>query len=184
MLFVESERLKLIPLNYEQLLQVQKNNAEPDQVPDSNFLNIQIEPHFKADAYEALQNFWLPNTRAYPDLYYWYTNWQIVLKSTDTVIGGIGFGGYPDDYGETSVGYMIDIRYRRQGFATEALHTLLKWGFNFSVLKAVNADTQLKNTASKHTLLKAGFKETDRGNKLLYFKLVKTVSKRQIYNKA
>jgi ribosomal-protein-alanine N-acetyltransferase len=173
MFFIESERLKLIPLNYEQLLLLQHNGDALNELLGLSLNTLQLEAAYNKETKDALQSNWLPNTRTYPDLYCWYTNWQIILKHTNTRIGGISFGGYPDDYGETSVGYLIDIHYRQNGYATEALQTLLQWGFKFSILKAVNADTNPSNIASQQVLLKAGFKKSTECNGLLYFKRFK-----------
>jgi RimJ/RimL family protein N-acetyltransferase len=128
---------------------------------------------FQAEMNEALQNFWLPNTQAYPNLYQWYTNWQVVLKSTNTIIGSIGFGGYPNDHGETSLGYMTDQQHWGLGYATEAVNILAQWGFSFSILKAITADTPLQNLASQRVLAKANFKQTHSQNGLQYFKRLK-----------
>ncbi len=122
---------------------------------------------------EAMHKYWLPNTLAYPDLYCWYTNWQIVLKSTNSIIGTIGLGGYPDDYGSTSIGYMIYKDKQGNGYATEALTTVLNWGFAFSILKKVNADTQSSNKASQRVLLKTGFKYTHTEGGALYYEVTK-----------
>lgn len=132
-----------------------------------------IDAYFQQESNEALINFWLPYTKAYPDLYHWYTNWQIVLKNINTTIGGISLGGYPNDYGETTIGYVIDERHRGKGYATEALLTLTQWGFRFSMLKYIVADTLLDNHASQQVLLKAGFKYTHSVKTTLYYRLAK-----------
>ncbi len=43
------------------------------------------------------------------------------------VIGSIGFHGPPDSEGRLEVGYSVDPRYRRQGFAREAVRALFDW---------------------------------------------------------
>lgn len=173
MFTIQSKQLTLIPLTYNQLILSTQNRNEFEQSMGLNPSAMLIDDEFKTEMDEAMQNFWLPNTLAYPDLYPWYTNWQVVLKSNSTVIGGLGFGGYPNDYGETSVGYMIDKNHWGNGYATEALIAALNWGFAFSILKAVNADTLVSNTASQRVLLKSGFKQTHTNNGLLYYKATK-----------
>jgi len=170
---VITARLKLISLTHEHLLLTQKERAKLEKYLGLNPSAMIIDPLFKTEMDAALLNFWLPNTYAYPDLYHWYTNWQIVVKSTNTIIGSIGFGGYPDDYGETTIGYMVDQQHQSQGYATEALQALSRWGFSFSMLKAIAADTKTDNPASKQVLLKAGFRQTHTVKNALYFKLKK-----------
>lgn len=173
MFFLETDRLKLIPLTYLQLLACQQNRAAFEQSFGLQVSAMRIGITFKQEINEAIQNFCIPNTKAYPDLYLWYTNWEIVLKDINTSIGNISLGGYPDDYGETFVGYVIDEQYWNLGYATEALTTLLKWGFSFSILKIVNADTPADNYASQKVLLKCGFKQVKAEQKIVYFKLNK-----------
>ncbi|WP_345953341.1 GNAT family N-acetyltransferase [Mucilaginibacter sp. PAMB04168] len=173
MYYIESERLKLIPLNYEHLLLYKNNRPALEKALGLNPSTMVIDAFYKAETKDALQNFWLPNTKLYPELYYWYTSWEIVLKQTNTSIGGIGFGGYPDDYGETSIGYVVDQQHWGFGYATEALNTISKWGFAFTLLKALKADTQSHNLLSQRVLIKAGFKHTDSKNGLLYYRLPK-----------
>ena len=174
MFLLESGRLMLLPLNHEQLL-LQKNSlnylAETlgFQMPALN-----APANFLQGLEQARDNCWLPDTEAYPDLYKWYTNWQIVLKSTNTIIGSIAFGGYPDDYGRTTVGYVIDALHNGNGYATEALYTLCQWGFTFTILKAVTADTELSNPASQKVLTKVGFSQTQVKDGTVFYRLPKS----------
>lgn len=152
---------------------LQHNRNELELAMGLNPSAMVIDAYFQQESNEALSNFWLPYTKAYPDLYHWYTNWQIVLKNINTTIGGISLGGYPNDYGETSIGYVIDEHHRGQGYATEALLTLTHWSFQFSILKCILADTLLDNHASQQVLLKAGFKYTHSVKTTLYYRLAK-----------
>jgi ribosomal-protein-alanine N-acetyltransferase len=174
MFLLESGRLKLLPLNYEQLL-LQKNS--PNYLAETLGLQmpaLNAPVSFLHGLEQARDNCWLPDTQAYPDLYQWYTNWQIVLKSTNTVIGSIAFGGYPDDYGQTTVGYVIDTLHNGNGYATEALYALCYWGFCFSTLKVVTADTELTNLASQKVLTKVGFSQTHIKDGTVFYRLPKS----------
>jgi ribosomal-protein-alanine N-acetyltransferase len=175
MFCIESERLRLIPLTHDQLLLLKQDRKELEQALGMQPSAMIIDAYFQQESNEALNGFWLPYTKAYPDLYHWYTNWQIVLKSINTAIGGISLGGYPNDYGETTVGYVIDQKHWGKGYATEALLTLSKWAFQFSILKYLHADTLVTNHVSKQVLQKAGFKYTHTVNTTLYYRLPKLV---------
>ncbi|QJD96883.1 GNAT family N-acetyltransferase [Mucilaginibacter robiniae] len=184
MLFIESSRLKLIPLNHQQLLQCHHNRSAFEKSLGLQVSDMIIHPDFRQEMSEAMQNCWLPNTLAYPELYQWYTNWEIVLKDNYTAIGGIAFGGYPDDYGETSIGYVVDQQHWGKSYATEAVLTLCTWGFSFSTLKAIGADTAVGNYASQKVLLKAGFRKMQTVNSRTYFKLSKrqhTTTKKALF---
>jgi len=173
MFFIESERLRLIPLTHDQLLLLKQNRNELEQAMGLQPSAMVIDAYFQQESKEALNGFWLPYTKAYHDLYPWYTNWQIVLKCINTTIGGISLGGYPNDYGETTVGYVVDEQHWGEGYATEALLTLTRWGFQFSTLKYICADTLVSNHASQQVLQKAGFKYTHSINTTLYYRLSK-----------
>jgi ribosomal-protein-alanine N-acetyltransferase len=173
MFCLESDRLTLIPLTHQQLLWCRDDRAKLEQSLGLQHSDMQIAPLFRQEMDEAMEGCWLPDTAAYPDLYPWYTNWEMVCKKTRTAIGSIGFGGYPDDYGQTSIGYVIDEKHWGKGYATEAIMTLLNWGFSFSTLMVVTADTTPNNLASQKVLLKAGFRQKHTENGLLYFKLSK-----------
>lgn len=173
MFFIQSERLKLMPLTHQQLLLYKSNRPLLEKQLDLTPSVIQLSPTFKRELDSALHNFWLPNTLLYPNLYQWYTNWLIILKSSSTAIGGIGFAGYPDDRGVTRLGYHISSEHCGNGYASEALSKLLQWGFDFSLLKVIKADTTRKNAASKRVLIKAGFKQTHADGNTLFYTLHK-----------
>lgn len=175
MIFIESDRLKLIPLKHHQLLLFDNHWDELQRTLGLNATVMEVDDQAKADIAEALNHFWLPNTHNYPDLYFWYTNWLVVLKSINMAVGGIGFNGYPNDYGETSIGYMIHEQHRGNDYATEAVNALCGWGFNFSILKNVKADTGIQNMASQRVLLKAGFDKIEQRDESIFYKLKKTL---------
>lgn len=170
---VNTSRLQLIPLTHAQLLLCSENRTALERELDLQPSNLQIDAAFRQEMNQAMHNCWLPNTYAYPDLYAWYTNWEIVLKCSRTAIGSIAFGGYPDDYGATSVGYVISKQEQGQRYATEALRGILQWGFAFSVLKQVNADTSANNVASQKVLHKVGFKQNSCEAGTLFYRLYK-----------
>jgi RimJ/RimL family protein N-acetyltransferase len=181
MIFIESERLKLIPLKHHQLLLFDKNWDDLQRTLGLNETVMEMDDLAKADVAEALHHFWLPNTHSFPDLYFWYTNWLVVLKSINVAIGGIGFNGYPDDYGETSIGYMIHEQHRGNDYATEAVNAICSWGFNFSILKNVKANTGIHNLASQRVLLKAGFSKFEQRDESVYYVLTKTACNSPIH---
>lgn len=93
----------------------------------------------------------------HPDEYRWYTNWLIVLRAENRVIGGMGLNGPADELGNVFTGYWIDDNYQRCGFMSEALSGLCHWVFEDSNVRAVTANTPEENIASQRVLLKNGF---------------------------
>lgn len=173
MFHIDSDRLKLIPLQHDQLLLLKHSRYELEQQMGLNPSAMVIDAYYQTESEEALCNFWLPYTKTYPDLYHWYTNWQIILKDINTSIGGISLGGYPNDYGGTTIGYLIDEKHQGNGYATEALIRLTQWAFQFSILTSIHADTLTTNFASQQVLQKAGFKYMHSVKTTIYYRLPK-----------
>ncbi|MEO3408245.1 GNAT family N-acetyltransferase [Mucilaginibacter sp. CAU 1740] len=157
MFFIESERLKMLPLTHHQLLLLKQNRETFELSIGLTPSAMNIDPFYMKEIDDAFDNFWLPNTLAYPDQYLWYTDWEIILKSTNTVIGGMGFAGYPNDQGKAEIGYMIDANQQNKGFATEALQLLSRWAFTHDFVKAIIVHTYADNLSSRRILEKCGF---------------------------
>ncbi|QKJ31291.1 GNAT family N-acetyltransferase [Mucilaginibacter mali] len=156
MFFIETERLKLIPLPYHLLQLSHTNRAAMERSLGLNISAMQVDELFEAEYEDAMINFWLPKTREYPELYQWYTNWEIILKSDNIAIGGIGLAGSPVN-GEAETGYMIDKQYHQRGYASEALQAITNWVFGHDDVHCLIAHTYDGNTASKNLLTKNGF---------------------------
>ncbi|MVT06625.1 GNAT family N-acetyltransferase [Chitinophaga tropicalis] len=170
MFFIESERLKLLPLTHELLLLLYRSDrSEMENVLGLTPSRMQVDPLYQEEITDALINFWLPQTLDYPDRYEWYTNWEIILKDTNTSIGGIGFAGYPDENGEAEVGYMLDQQHQGLGYAAEALETIVNWAFTNKEVNVVNARTPVDNTPSRKLLEKVGFAERETGEGLVKY---------------
>ncbi len=80
-----------------------------------------------------------------------------ILRRGDTrFIGVVGFGG---DAKMPEMGYWIGGAYRGQGYATEAIISVVEHAATLGVPK-IHADTFLDNPASARALAKAGFVKT------------------------
>ena len=170
MFYIETQRLKLIPLTHQLLQSYQADRAFMESTLGLQASSMQIDPLYKKELQDALAYFWLPQTLEHPDDYHWYTNWEIVLKSTNTSIGGIGFIGFPDANGQTEVGYMLDEMQQGRGYALEALQRMLDWAFSDIHTAAVIARTAETNHSSRKLLIKAGFAEEGNEEGLLRFR--------------
>lgn len=173
MFFIESERLKLIPLTHEQLLLLRQDRALMEISIGLTPSFMLVEPFYYAEIIDALDNFWLPNTLAHPEKYLWYTDWELVLKSANTSVGGMGFAGYPNENGEAEIGYMIDGNHHNKGFATEALQTMITWAFTHQFVKAIIVHTYADNLPSRRLLDKCGFEQVEDVEGLLTYRLEK-----------
>jgi ribosomal-protein-alanine N-acetyltransferase len=173
MFFIESERLKLMPLTHEQLLLLRQDRALMEISMGLTPSFMLVEPFYYAEIIDALDNFWLPNTLANPEKYLWYTDWELLLKSANTSVGGMGFAGYPNENGEAEIGYMIDGNHHNKGFATEALQTLITWAFTHQFVKAIIVHTYADNLPSRRLLDKCGFEQEEDVEGLLTYRLEK-----------
>jgi [ribosomal protein S5]-alanine N-acetyltransferase len=174
MFFIESERLKMIPLTHELLQLLHTDRSAMEVSLCLNMSNPQIDPFYKNEIDDAMVNFWLPKTLANPDAFIWYTNWEIILKSDNVSVGGMGFAGEPNDSGEAETGYMINQQHQNNGYATEALTLLTEWAFTHSNVKSIIVHTYEDNLPSNKMLIRCGFTEVEKNDEgLLTYKLQK-----------
>jgi RimJ/RimL family protein N-acetyltransferase len=174
MFFIESTRLRLIPLTH-QLLQIgQTSRVAMELAMGLNPSSMQIDELYQNEIADAMTHFWLPKTLEHSDLYQWYTSWEFVLKATNTAIGGIGFTGYPNADGETGIGYMLDSKEHGKGYATESLNRLIEWAFMHDDVKCIVVHTYEDNMPSRKLLLRCSFIEIGKDAENLYtYKLKK-----------
>ena len=170
MFYIESERLKLIPLNYHQL-RIYNNSEALAENLGLKAAKVETEPFFQSEFDDALQNHWAPLVEKNPDNYIWYTNWLIVLKEENIAVGGIGVTGLPDENGSCETGYGMDLNQRGKGYATEALACLAKWAFQNPDLKTIIAHTLIDGISSQKVLQKAGFQYVKEEAELILWEL-------------
>jgi ribosomal-protein-alanine N-acetyltransferase len=173
MFFIETERLKLIPLVHDQLLLLQQSRLLMEQSIALEPSDMKIDDLYLFEFDDALRNFWLPNTKLYPEKYEWYTNWEIIDKESNCSIGGLGFAGYPDEHGETMIGYYIDQKQHRKGYGTEALAAITKWLFKCDDLLLLKIETGANNYPSQKIAVKCGFSQSATNGNNLIFELKK-----------
>ena len=172
MFFIESERLKMTPLTHEQLQLLHKGRHALEQVMGLTLSNWSVDEFYQKEIDDAMINFWLPKTLANSEKFIWYTDWEIILKSHNLSIGGMGFNGEPNKQGEAEVGYMIEEGHQGKGFATEALKLLSGWALQQKRVKSVIVHTYESNLASVRLLEKCGLAQYNRAEDgLLSFSL-------------
>jgi [ribosomal protein S5]-alanine N-acetyltransferase len=175
MFFIESERLRMIPLTHELLQLLHTSRAAMEQALGLAQSCWQVDEFYQKEIDDAMVNFWLPKTLANPNNFIWYTDWELVLKSTNMAIGGMGFNGEPNEQGEAEVGYMIERGHQNKGFATEALKLMSSWALSQERVKSLVVHTYRDNLPSQKILIKSGFEEvgTDE-EQLMTFRLIRS----------
>jgi ribosomal-protein-alanine N-acetyltransferase len=83
----------------------------------------------------------------------------ITLASNGQLIGNCGIRKKTPDAQEADIGYELDPRYWGYGYATEAVRTMLAFGFRELALHRIWAWCIAENVASTHVLEKIGMRQ-------------------------
>jgi len=84
--------------------------------------------------------------------------WGIVRKDKDDLIGSCGYYGFHSWNNRASIGYELERTSWRQGIMTEALGSIIDFGFRCLELNRIDALVMPGNTASINLLEKIGFR--------------------------
>ena len=149
---LHTARLRLIPLDEENL---QLSLEDPGRM-EAN-LGLQVTGHGpEGEVREAVQHMLEHVQQDAPD-WLWFTNWQIVLKVKNHIVGGFCFKGPASQDGEVEIGYGIEPEHQKQGYMTEALREAARWAFQQPRVRGIIAETEPSNVASLAVLEKVGF---------------------------
>lgn len=96
-------------------------------------------------------------------------NWAIVHKKSKKVIGNCAFIGWSNKHSKAEIGYVLNKTYWGQGFATEALNELIRFGFDVIHLNRIEGGCDIDNIGSEKVMLKVGmqFEGTLRKNEFI-----------------
>ena len=165
-MFLETERLLLVPLKVDELEKALESKTKLAESLGFEILAGEPEEKMKAVYNEKI-------SKIYNDIENWkfYTYWQIVLKDEKIIIGEIGFRGIPDESGEVEISFGTEEKFRNKGYATEALSELIKWAFeqNKPRVEKIKALTLNDNVPSHKVLEKAGLALVHEKGKTLYW---------------
>lgn len=150
---LNTKRLRIIPLNAENLRLLIDNQKELEIKFLLNQTDVFLDPEIKSALETRLSNL-ITNE----ENYIWYTNWLIVSKVANSYIGGIMLKGFPNGKGEVIIGYYTIPQYKGNGYMTETVDSIKSWLLNQPDVKFVIADTEKDNIASHRVLEKTGAK--------------------------
>jgi [ribosomal protein S5]-alanine N-acetyltransferase len=85
--------------------------------------------------------------------------WGITLKGTNVVIGMCGYNYWVRRDYRGCIGYDLARAYWGQGIMTEAVRSVIRFGFERMQLNRIEADASAENIASIRVLEKLGFKQ-------------------------
>ncbi len=158
---IESERIVLKPLTYNQLEKYINNDNSLEVELNLNPTSRTISPELK----EALENTILPNVADTTKNYLYSSLWTIISKPDSKMVGDICIVGEPNTDGEIEIGYGTYDEFQSKGFMTEAVRCLIKWAETEPRVNSVIASTLKTNIASftvleKNNFIKTGETET------------------------
>lgn len=164
---IQTERLQIRPLNYNQLIKYAKNNHSLEDelgvLPTERIISPELQ--------EALEQTLFPGVAANESNYLYFTLWTIILKTENRMVGDLCFMGLPDANGEIEIGYGTNEDFTGNGYMTEAVGGMIDWAKEQSEIKAITASTSKTNVASYTILLKNGFVKTGESEELYHWKL-------------
>lgn len=156
---LQTTRLKLQELSLDDLEEIHQLHSLP-KIDQYNTLGIPES----INATEILLTGWLEQQNAIPRISYIFS-----IRSIDTneFVGLMALNLGKSNFKIAEVWYKIHPDYWRQGYTTEALMTLLKFGFSELGLHRIEAGCAIENIASIKVLEKVGMTREGRKRKVL-----------------
>ena len=158
---VETKRLTLKPLTYEQLIKYIKCDNSLETELNLNETSRTISLELK----EAFEQTILPNVADTTKNYLFSTLWTAISKIDNKMVGDLCITGEPNSDGEIEIGYGTYDEFQNKGFMTEIVSGIIGWIKTQPKVKSVIAWTEKTNIASfkvleKNMFLKIGETET------------------------
>jgi len=96
--------------------------------------------------------------------------WGITLKGTGELIGTCGFHNMQFRNYRAEIGYEISEHHWNKGYVTEAINSMLEFGFGMMALNRIEALVYPENISSHRALEKLGFAEEGILREYAYFR--------------
>ncbi|NVN96345.1 MAG: GNAT family N-acetyltransferase [Bacteroidetes bacterium] len=164
---IQTERLIIIPLTYEQLLKYIKCDNSLETELNLNKTSRTISLELK----EAFEQTILPNVANPAKDYLYSTLWTAISKADNKMIGDLCIVGEPNPDGEIEIGYGTYNEFQNKGFMTEIVGGIIKWATMQAKVSSIIASTEKTNIASSKVLEKNRFQQTGETETLLNWKL-------------
>lgn len=165
---IETKRLILKPLTYEQLIKY----ARVDNSLEEELGVMHSGRTISAELREALEQTILPAVADPSKNYLFSTLWTAILKESNQMVGDACFYGEPNDKGEVEVGYGIYEAHRNRGYMTELLSGMISWAEKQPKVVSILASTDKDNYASYKVLQNNNFIKSGETNTLYNWRLV------------
>jgi len=165
---IDTERLVIIPLTFEQLLKYFRCDNSLESELNLNKSSRTISPELK----EAFELTILPNVADQNKNYLFSTLWTAIAKAENKMVGDLCIMGEPNADGEIEIGYGTYQEFENKGLMTEIVGGIIRWVKSQKAVNSIAASTEKSNVASFRVLEKNGFVRTGETETLLNWKLV------------
>ena len=165
---IETERLILKPLTYDQLVKYTKADNSLEEELALNKTSRTISPELK----EAFEQTILPNVADKTNNYLYSTLWTAISKTENKMVGDLCIVGEPNANGEIEIGYGTYEEFQNKGFMTEIVSGIIVWTKTQPLVKAIIASTDKTNKASFKVLEKNNFLKSGETETLFHWKLI------------
>ncbi|MBC7537040.1 MAG: GNAT family N-acetyltransferase [Ferruginibacter sp.] len=150
---IETERLILKPLTYDQLVKYIKCDNSLEEELDLNKTSRTIS----AELTEAFEKTILPNVADTSKNYLYSTLWTAISKKENKMVGDLCIVGEPNPDGEIEIGYGTYDEFQNQGYMTEIVNGIIEWAKSQPIVKSIIASSDKVNAASFKVLEKNNF---------------------------
>jgi len=165
---IETIRLKVIPLTYNQLVLYlsaeDKFEKEHGLAVTGRVVALEVK--------DIVERFTLPWMKlAYEDNYLFYTFWIVIDKTSEIIVAELGFKGIPNNKGEIEIGYGTMPDQQGKGYMTEAVAGMIQWAAGRADVEYILAETDENNYASIRIVQKNGFIPYNKKGEMLWWKI-------------
>ncbi|HMS63794.1 MAG TPA: GNAT family N-acetyltransferase [Ignavibacteria bacterium] len=160
---IETARLKIFPLTYEQVLKYKDHKIELEKELGINKSNWE----HSSEVMEMFEMRLIPRLKKNVDNIIFNSLWLIIDKGNNVIVADIGIKGIPvlniNDNGksEVEIGYGTKPQFQGKGYMTEAVDGFIKWAIGRTDIDTVLATTEFQNISSIRVLEKNGFEKFD-----------------------
>ena len=165
---LETSRLVLKPLTYQQMLKYIQNDNSLEAELKLNNTSMKISSLLK----DALEQSILPSVADESKDYLYSTLWTVIDKSENTAVADVCFQGEPNQLGEIEIGYGTYEDFRGKGYMCEAVQAMIAWAKKQAKVKAIIAATDKINVASYKVLEKNHFVKVGESDEQFNWRLV------------
>lgn len=150
---LETKRLYIYPLSPKEL-----RDWVRDLPALEHSLNITYEAEPMEGEFQQIVKGQLKITEEDCIHYYWHTFWLLIRKKDRVVVGSADFKSPPDEKGNIEIGYGLGKQFEGQGYMTEAVDAMCRWGLAQQGVSHIVAETELNAFRSQAVLKRCGFK--------------------------